>query len=322
MFVGSSNACWVDLRDTETEVIMNNLIKPASDSPHGDDVSIELYDETTMSPIEIKKVGDKRIVYIEDFTKNSQDEKVVLSFLLKLNVKDIPELGDLQYVMDAKVFPELDEDELDKLDGTESRMTAEFTHSRGCRNWRAHGRKGDRGLSFNIGIPASLFSQSDIKEHSIDVVAGWACGHEAVTLTESIEFRPFINDDQPELDKIPDVEEFDQDLPVKQEITGADMATEEEEGDDDETSVKSAALRRRKKTEIVHEIHERKNHHGKHHHLNLQKFNKMYQGSRFGKSSFSSSSYVKGVLAFVVLGIVVIKVCLSMGKKGKGRREL
>lgn len=322
MFVGSSSACWTELRDTESEIIMNNLIKPVSESPHGDDVSIELYDETTMNPIEIKKVGDKRIVYIEDFTKHSPSEKIVLSFLLKLNVKDNPALGDLQYIMDAQVFPELDEDEVDKLDGSEARMTAEFTRNRGCRNMRAYGRKGDKGLSFHIEIPASVFALSDIKEHSVDVVAGWACGHEAVTLTESIEFRPFVNDDQTDLDGKENVEELEQELPAKIEITGADMTSEEKEEDGDEISMKSAALRRRQKTEAVHEIHERKDHEDKHLHLNLKKFNKMYNESRFGQASFSSSSYIKGLLAFLVLGTILIKVCRFKGKKRKGRREL
>ena len=342
MFVGGSSACWTELRDTESEVIMNQLITPYSKSPHPNDVSIELYDEETMEAIEIKKVGDKRIVYLEDFTQHSISDKIMLHFVLKLNVNENNKaLGDLQYVMDAIVYPELEEEELDKLDGTEDRFTAEFTRNRGCRNMRAYGRKGDKGLTMQLGIPASIFSLENVKDHYVDVVAGWACGHEAVTLTESIEFRPFVQEEPPinvdvnvnvnvnvnvdtnKKEEEEKLEELEFEMPAKIEITGADLPKEETKKEEDETSIKSAALRRRQKSEIVHEIQEQKKHHmDKQDPLNLKKFNKKYNETRFGQASFSSSRYLKGLLVFLVLGTIFIKVCRSKGKKRKGRRQL
>lgn len=365
MFVESQSSCYVELRDTKTEIIMNNFIIPQLEHKYGDDVSIELYDKETMTPIDIIHQGDDgpSIVYIEDFTDgngnvkngngngNGNDEKFTLSFVLKLKVnEDIPALGDLQYVMDALVYPELDPDELDKLDGTEDRMTAEFTQKAGCRNLRSHGRKGDGGLSFNVGIPASIFSLSNIDEHSVNVVAGWATGHEAVTLTKSIEFRPLIKskveaeikdieqvnqkiaEDMPGADIKDDVQVQREEEEEKSEehadaVTGADtealvvsgVGASADTGDDE----KSRNIRRRRhKKEVLDKIHEVKHHPKGHHHFNLHKFNKMYEKSGFGQASFTSSSYVKGLLVFIVLSIIVIKSCLFMSKKSKGRRDL
>lgn len=338
MFVDQKASCWLDIRDTESEVIMNNLIQSPDKSPHGNDVSIELYDAEAMKPIEIKNVGDKRIVYIEDFTKNTGVEKAMMRFVLKLNVKDHPDLGDLQYVMDAKVLPELDEEALDKLDGTEARMTAEFPRKSGCRKLRSHGRKGDSGLEFKVGIPASVFSLDNVHEHAVDVVAGWACGHEAVTLTQPIEFRPLI---QSETDK--EEEGMNDDILPPEEEEGDNrnhMSTDAEkdipEGKDEETiqilkdiihgGGISAGLRARHKQEVIQRIHEYKKHHEEendpHHHLNLKKFNKLYEQNKFGQGSFTSSNHVKGIVVVLLLALILLKCCLPRNRRQKGRRNL
>jgi hypothetical protein len=341
MFVDQKASCWLDIRDTESEVIMNNLIQSAEKSPHGNDVSIELYDAETMTPIEIKNVGDKRIVYVEDFTKNGGVEKATMKFVLKLNVKDDPELGDLQYVMDAKVLPELDEEALDKLDGTEARMTAEFPRKSGCRKLRSHGRKGDNGLELKVGIPASVFLLDNVHEHAVDVVAGWACGHEAVTLTQPIEFRPLV---QSETDR--EEEGMNDDiLPLEEEeqgdnnmLTGVDTKDTPQEKDEETMQILkdiihgggiSAGLRARHKQEVIQKIHEYKKHHdreeqniGHHHHLNLKKFNKLYEQNKFGQGSFTNSNYVKGIVIVSLLALILLKCCLPKSRRSKGRRDL
>ena len=313
MFVEKTSSCWVDLRDTKTEIIMNNYIKAPEDSPHGNDVVIELYNKETKDQIEIKKDNGKNIVYIEDF-RESGAEKVMLPFLLKLKVADHPDLGDLQYVMDAKVLPEIDEDEPEKAAELSSkpRLTAEFTRSKGCENQRAHGRKNDKGLTLNVSIPASIFASSDVNEQAVDVVAGWACGHEAVTLTESIQFRLMTKEPEEVLEK--------------NEMVGKPIESDEKEENEQLVNVKEIErnIRRRHKEEILEHLHEAKKHRMEevHHHLNLQRLNKFYEKTRFGKASFTNHKYMKGLFVIVVIGIIALKLLISRGKKTKGRRDL
>ncbi len=327
MFVEKTASCWVDLRDTKTEIIMNNKIKAPEDSPHGQDVSIELYDKETKKQIAIKKDNGKNIVYIEDFRK-SGGEKVTLSFLLKLKVADHPDLGDLQYVMDAKVLPEIDEEQ--PSDPSKPRMTAEFAYSRGCKNMRANGRKGDKGLTLDIGIPASIFALSDVNEQAVDVVAGWACGHEAVTLTESIQFR-LMTKDQANSSRSNEIEAKPAGNKNEEVITSADIGGREEKIQHldiaQEKKEISRNIRRRHKEEILKHLHEAKRermaelkdkfHH--HRHLNLKKLNKLYE--RTG-ASFSHHRHLKGLFVIVVLGAIILKFCMLKGKKTKGRRDL
>ena len=74
-------------------------------------------------------------------------------------------------------------------------IDAQFLYKQGCQNKRAHGKKGDDGLHLKIQFNTTTTSttaktKSFKNELGVDVVAGWACGHEAVTLTHAIEFRP------------------------------------------------------------------------------------------------------------------------------------
>ncbi len=323
MFVDKTSSCWVDIRDTETEIIMNNHITPYTDSPHGKDVSIELYDKSTMKQIEIKKDNDGKnnIVYIEDFRESGADS-VVLPFQLKLHVVDNPELGDLQYVMDAKVFPEMDDEE---EGGGVPRMKAEFTHSHGCDKSRANGRKGDNGLTVNVSIPASIFSLSNVKDQAVDVVAGWACGHEAVKLTESIQFRPMPKEqveqhqlDAKEIDIIP--EKSDEKEMNNEQLEVVDVKEI------------SRNIRRRHNDEVREHLLEMKKQRmeerndgsentKKHRHLNLQKLNQFYEKTRFGKASFTNHKYLKGLFV-IFLGVIILRCCIAKGKKTKGRRDL
>jgi len=62
----------------------------------------------------------------------------------------------------------------------------------GCSGSRTYGRLGDEGHTFKLLIPPSAVVQAN-PERGVDVVAGWARGKEAVTLTHSIVFLPSIN---------------------------------------------------------------------------------------------------------------------------------
>lgn len=338
MLVDQKASCWIDIRDTKEEVVMNNLINPVHESPHANDVYIEVYDVDRKTPIQIEMIGDKRVVYIhEDLTSSGdfgRNDMVFMNLLLKLNVKDVPELGDLQYVMDAKVFP--DEEERGKDANSELTMTAEFPKKSGCNKMRAYGRKGDSGLSFQVGIPSALFSSKNnayTGKTAIDVVAGWACGHEAVTLTHSIEFRPFIKDSS-KLDvkqnnnEVTNEQDIIEGLEEKmiQEVEGEIIKELKEEAetlkDLIEDSELGGGLRARNRHELLHKIQDFKNNHEQHHLLNLKKFNKIYDQSRFGQASFSTTSYITGLVVLLLLAVVVMKCCSSKGKKSKGRRDL
>merc|ERR1712154_546458 len=100
-----------------------------------------------------------------------------------------------------------DEDEEEEKENEEASNTIEgyFTRRAGCyKDMRAHGKKGDNGVTMKLQVPSSLFQEVAAKkkncshndeeeyEHKVDVVAGWATNHEAVTLTYSIEFRPRV----------------------------------------------------------------------------------------------------------------------------------
>jgi len=61
----------------------------------------------------------------------------------------------------------------------------------GCSGSRTYGRLGDEGHTFKLLIPPSAVVQAN-PERGVDVVAGWARGKEAVTLTHSIVFLPSI----------------------------------------------------------------------------------------------------------------------------------
>ena len=193
MLVERQSSCWIFVRDA-SEVVMNNFITPVDQSSHPN-VSIELYDEDNNSLVEaIEEGSGRKVVYIEDQRETSDfghDQKLTKKYIAKLKLDD--DLKDLQYVMDLKVTPELDDDELKKLTGEEARMQAKFTSSsKGCSDYRAFGRGRDGGLHFEIAVPSSVYDLKDFSDHTVDLVAVWACGHEAITLTQPIVFLPRI----------------------------------------------------------------------------------------------------------------------------------
>mmetsp|Transcript_52 Transcript_52/g.65 ORF Transcript_52/g.65 Transcript_52/m.65 type:complete len:412 (+) Transcript_52:95-1330(+) len=194
-FVEHSSSCWTDIRDT-TEVVMNSFIVPFSDSAHADHVHIQMLDKNNdMQPVPFDNSHDN-VIYIEesDLDLIGSESELTFEYVLKLNVNPDAKLYDLQYVMDVQISPILDDEEIEQLDGTETRLKAEFTYNKGCYNMRAYGRNvpDDKGLELIVQIPKSIFTSQEIQmeEHYIDIVAGWACGHEPVTLTQNIRIKP------------------------------------------------------------------------------------------------------------------------------------
>lgn len=178
-FVERSSSCYIDVRDT-TEVVMNSFIVPYEQSSHPE-VFIEIYD-SAMNQIDVQVIDGKRVVY-----QNSLSETYTLKLATASN------LPDLQYIMDVRVEPLLDDDQIQHLDGTEARFQAKFlSPARGCRDYRAHGRRGDKGLQLLVNLPPSVYESSfdPLEHHSVNIVSAWACGHEAITLTQSIHLMP------------------------------------------------------------------------------------------------------------------------------------
>lgn len=178
-FVERSSSCYINVRDT-SEVVMNSFIVPFEQTLHPE-IFIEIYDSSN-NLIRPDNIDGKKTVY---------QELISETYTLKLVTAgaDVP---DLQYIMDVKIDPELNDDQIQNLDGTEDRFQAKFLSSvKGCHDYRASGRKGDKGLKLNVVLPPSVSDSSiSIDGHSVDVVAAWACGHEAITLTESIRVLP------------------------------------------------------------------------------------------------------------------------------------
>ena len=157
---------------------MNNAVVPYSDSSYKN-IAIHVYDaKDSTKMIQPSRItssdGDgaqeqkqqQRMIYVQD---GPQAE-----YILKLHIPpdDLKggALGDLQYVMDVSVS-----------------SPAEFSGgNRGCDNRRAHGRRTDT-VKLKIDFYGPAADEADAGDE-IEVWAGWATGHEAVSLTDVIVF--------------------------------------------------------------------------------------------------------------------------------------
>jgi len=325
MFVENKSSCWIELRDTKTEVIMNNLIIPVQESSHGEnDVRIKVLDELTMevpTGLVVKGAG-KTVVYIPKSEESDSNEgsSSKASFRLILEVDENAKLYDLQYVMDAKVFPELDEEEMDILDtafeATINRIKAHFpSRKSGCDKSRSFGKKGDAGVVLDVQIPHSLYSPQ-LEEQYVDVVAGWACGHEAVTLTHSIEFRPLVDGGDGKGNAREEVAEEVVSEKIAEDMPGV-LDVPVEVGEEVEVIRDEQEEEQRQRNIRGRSSHQKEVVNG-----NLHKFNQMYQKSSFGQAAFTNFGYLKGIAIIVSFAAVLWKVYLSKRKKSKGRREL
>jgi len=234
---------------------MNNFIVAHDQSSHPS-VSIDLYDQDdSINPIITESVtvtdgsaGSISVVYIPDFSADhqtsdfGQEQIWTREFTAKLNLNGA-DLHDVQYVMDLKVSPELDDDVLQKLTGQEARIQARFTSSsKGCNDYRAHGRGNgngngngnDAGVKFQLVVPSSVFKLSNANDNSVDLVAGWATGHEAVTLTQSIVFRTRPRPKRKGKGKAASTEQEQEAVPVPKKDTGVHVHVQVHVKEEDE----------------------------------------------------------------------------------------
>ena len=149
---------------------MNNAVVPYSESSYKN-IAIHVYDADDSSQmVEPTKIttaeGAQQLVYVQD---GPQAE-----YTLKLHIPpdDLKggALGDLQYVMDVSLS-----------------SPAEFSSgNRGCDNRRAHGRRTDT-VKLKIDFDGPAADETDAGD-DVKVWAGWATGHEAVVLTDTVVF--------------------------------------------------------------------------------------------------------------------------------------
>ena len=204
-------ACLTDLWDP-SEVMMGHHIVPFDESPHKDAVHLQVYDPDTKEEIPIESasckdcdplvsIGDRKNVI--ELRKRSfeqlEDGSARYKFLIKF-VVDSTELNDLQYVIDSKTIisslhDEGDDDAVDEdeiID--EGKILVEaiprFPRKNGCNARRGYGKIEDPGLQFEVIIPAPALDKlrHDGADIGIQMVGGWACGREAVKLTEPLYF--------------------------------------------------------------------------------------------------------------------------------------
>jgi len=348
-FVERQSSCWVLLRDT-TEVVMNNFIVSHEQSSHPS-VFIELFDQDSNLIIteadtedgmggintntNTNKNTNTRVVYIEDFTADitsnfGQEQKNwSREFTAKINLQGT-DLKDVQYVMDLKVSPDLDDEIMHKETGEEARIQAKFlSSSAGCNGYRAHGRSNSNanGLKFQLGVPSSIFKLNNVEEHTVDLVAGWATGHEAVTLTQSIVFRTRPKgthktntkreaQGEPLADPNERAEEQAEELPLGEDTPNdyqsGGKVHREEINSELELPVDEEYGQTKKKTytpqlnqEEDSAIQE------------VTNYNKKYDTDDFGNAEFTSNSYFTGLIVMVIVGGTVINAFLAMSGKSK-----
>lgn len=293
---------------------------------------------------------------MEDFTTTNsefgQDQKWTAEYLVKLKID--ADLKDLQYVMDLKVAPELDDDELDKLTGDEARMQARFTSvNKGCRDWRSHGRGNDDGLTLEIAVPSSVFDLENVSDHSVDLVAVWACGHEAIQLTHSIAFVPkrkktgtggekkdvqvdkSIKDSSAaEVHEVEHgiVEENNdrQDTPLAEDTPSDDVPImpEPEVGVELEETARHHEIHKDEAKHVDNEskqkpakddsskkkVHQ-KSHGKKEDETIIRKFNSKYNHEDFGRAKFTANSYLVGMVVFIFVGGTVLNAFRAVSYK-------
>jgi hypothetical protein len=307
-FVDRKSSCWIDIRDP-TEVVMNHFIVPFAQSSHPNDVSIQVYQypnnkdvggsggdnqEDVLSLLTESSASSlssaPQTVYMMDtgvYDKEEEEENndVMLEYFVKLKVAD-PDLKDLQYVFDVKVTPE-EEEEVTREEphSNGDRIQAKFlspSNYSGCGGTRIHGRANDSyktGAKLQIIIPFSIFAnlkKHDIQhEHSVDLVAGWACGHEAVTLTQSIVFRP-----QTAFSSLSSSTEIlTNDVEKHPNIVGQQQAQ----------SSSAAGMNTKKK-----------------------EFQEKYNQDTFGKAKFTANSFLTGLVVFLLVGGTLVNALLAL----------
>lgn len=301
---------------------MNNKIKLVSESSHPKHVNIVVSDANTMEPVDFTLEEDgTKVVSIHQSSTMGLEDKTILRYHLSL--VSPPDLKDLQYVMDAIVLPELDEENSKKDDGQQ--IDVRFTSStRGCEDKRAHGRKNDNGLIIELAVPSSTFeAPSDGHIVGVDIVAGWACGHEAVTLTHPIRFIPISymlkNEGATKSEQIPEQQitekEEDTDDANLPDIPGSVYVEPDEMDREDAEKMDNTNLRRGRRYEREHpSIDEEAEEEARTADGVLKQFKIDHDKETFGQASFSIMSYFVGTVVLIALSIGIVIILISRGK--------
>jgi len=229
-------ACLTDLWDP-SEIIMGHHIVPFNESTHKDDVYLQVFDLDNDEVIPILSSdnsngssnlvgigGGKKVI---DLRKRSfvelEDGSTRYRFFLKVTIDSSLHLKDLQYVIDSKVItnslhekgdhdvePSLDGNNVISKGNVSSDAIPRFLNRKnGCKGRRGYGVMEDSGLKFELTIPRFHHDKADNK--GVQILGGWACGREAVKLTEPLYFILFGDNDKDSSrieDDIPTVEKY------------------------------------------------------------------------------------------------------------------
>ena len=223
-------ACFTDLWDT-SEVMMGHTIIPYEQSTQKDNVFIKVFDPKTKEEISTVDASSdvidnfqsdpsSNIILLNDLHGHVLDDgSIKYNFLVKVLVESV-ELKDFQFVLDSKVIPlgenlvgleeEDDDSYTDVLsDGNQDignksshdsiARTMFASYKNGCGQKRSYGTQKDDELKFSIKVPKSTLMREGNLEKAeslrIQLLAGWACGREAVQLTKPVDFFLKFNGD-------------------------------------------------------------------------------------------------------------------------------
>jgi len=156
--------CYTDLMPGE--VIMNAAVIPYSESTHPN-IALHVYSAEGGRIMEPTRRIQNDVYYYEQEGPRAE-------YIVKLHIpeSDSSSVGDLQYVVDV----------------SESSPSTFFGGNRGCDNRRAYGKPKVDAVQLRIDFDGEAADEVDPGEEVV-VWAGWATGHEAVQLTESVVFR-------------------------------------------------------------------------------------------------------------------------------------
>jgi hypothetical protein len=156
--------CIVEL--DESEVIMNYFVLPAERSPHPVEIEIQqIVDDNGTSADELWR-NDHQLTF---------PANVVSKWRARLRVPDKLKRRAVQYVMEI-------------FGSSESAEVAHFIPSTWCQGKRMHAQKADTSVTFEI--------DGNVESSAVELLAGWATGHEAVALTPRL---VLLRDSPPEV---------------------------------------------------------------------------------------------------------------------------
>ena len=181
-----SLSCYTDLHDTIEGVIMNALIQPVDQSDLHFELNVHHAETGELIPMTKRTENSPTSIARTRQIVSIPVSSTRYTFLIKLQPPPSnPPLTNVEYVMDVRILNPLGN--MNDDDPKTQNILAKVTSSRsGCDETRGYGHILDEGLEITIFFPYSAFQEG----YGVQVIAGWARGHEAVTLTHPIYFLP------------------------------------------------------------------------------------------------------------------------------------